>query len=274
MKLIIRYTLIVAISFAFINVLVAQDAAGKKKKKKSKKAEIELPSVSQELLDSLAANFVWVTGGKFMMGDYAGEADEKPAYEVVVDGFAISKYPVTQRQWTAIMGSSPSEFKGCDQCPIDMVSWDDAQHFIAILNKLTGKNYALPTEAEWEYAAKGGLKSQGLRYSGADNIEAVGWYTGNSGRHPHPVGEKTPNELGLYDMTGNVWEWCRDWYNKNYYELRESNNPTGPASGAARVRRGGSWFTQEVSCRTSSRNSVKQDYKDDSGGFRLVQYPN
>ena len=274
MKLIIRYTLIVAISFAFINVLVAQDAAGKKKKKKSKKAEIELPSVSQELLDSLAANFVWVTGGKFMMGDYAGEADEKPAYEVVVDGFAISKYPVTQRQWTAIMGSSPSEFKGCDQCPIDMVSWDDAQHFIETLNELTGKKYALPTEAEWEYAAKGGLKSQGLRYSGADNIEAVGWYTGNSGRHPHPVGEKTPNELGLYDMTGNVWEWCRDWYNKNYYELRESNNPTGPASGAARVRRGGSWFTQEVSCRTSSRNSVKQDYKDDSGGFRLVQYPN
>ncbi len=274
MKLMIRYALIITVSFAFVNVLVAQEATGKKKKKKDKQAETGQPSVSQQLLDSISGSMVWVTGGRFIMGNHSGEADERPEYEVVIDGYSISKYPVTQRQWTTIMGSNPSEFVGCDQCPIDRVSWDEAQQFIEILNKLTGKKYALPTEAEWEYAAKGGPKTQGYRYSGSDNIDAVAWHAGNSGRHPHPVGEKAPNELGLYDMTGNVWEWCQDWYNKNYYEVRESNNPTGPASGAARVRRGGSWFTQSINCKTSTRNSVKQDYRDDSGGFRLVQYPN
>ncbi|HRP32995.1 MAG TPA: formylglycine-generating enzyme family protein [Agriterribacter sp.] len=274
MSISFRNVLVVILSVVLTNAVMAQDSGGRKNKKKKKDTKSELPAVNQGLLDSLAADFVWVTGGKFIMGDYGGDADEKPAYEVTVDGFAISKYPVTQRQWAAIMGSNPSQFTGCDQCPVDMVSWDDAQRFIEILNKVSGKNYALPTEAEWEYAAKGGLKTRGFRYSGSDDINAVGWFTGNSGRHPHPVGEKAPNELGLYDMTGNVWEWCRDWYNKNYYELRESNNPTGPSSGSGRVRRGGSWFTQEVSCRTSTRNSVKQDYKDDSGGFRLVQYPN
>lgn len=273
MKLMAKYCLLVAAGVFVCSLLWAQDNGGKKKKRK-KEAKSELPAVSQGLLDSLESSFVWVTGGKFIMGDYGGEADEKPAYEVMIDGFAISKYPVTQRQWTAIMGSNPSGFQGCDQCPIDMVSWDDAQRFVEKLNEITGKKYALPTEAEWEYAAKGGLNTKGFQFSGSDNIEAVGWYTANSGRHPHPVGEKAPNELGLYDMTGNVWEWCQDWYNKNYYELRERNNPMGPATGAARVRRGGSWFTQSISCRTSSRNSVKQDYKDDSGGFRLVQYPN
>lgn len=274
MKLVIRYALIVAVSFAFVNIVAAQDAVAKKKKKKGKKEETVLPSVSRQLLDSIAGNMVWVTGGKFIMGNYAGEADEKPEYEVIVDGFAISKYPVTQHQWTAVMGSNPSEFAGCDACPVDRVSWDDAQRFIATLNRLTGKKYALPTEAEWEYAAKGGLKTNRYRYSGSDNIDDIAWHGGNSNRRPHPVGEKAPNELGLHDMSGNVWEWCQDWYNKNYYELQENNNPTGPASGAARVRRGGSWFTQAVNCKTSTRNSVKQDYKDDSGGFRLVQYPN
>ncbi|HRN58423.1 MAG TPA: formylglycine-generating enzyme family protein, partial [Agriterribacter sp.] len=115
-----------------------------------------MPQVSQALLDSISANMVWVTGGRFVMGNYSGEADERPQYEVVVDGYAISKYPVTQRQWTAIMGSNPSTFAGCDQCPADMVSWDEAQQFIETLNRLSGKQYALPTEAEWEYAAKGG----------------------------------------------------------------------------------------------------------------------
>lgn len=259
------------LSLVSLNVLVAQS---KEKKKKAKKAKTEMQSVSQSVLDSISGNMVWVTGGRFVMGSFSGEPDEKPEYEVIVDGFAISKYPVTQHQWTAIMGKNPSEFTGCDQCPVDMVSWDDAQHFIKRLNLLTGKRFALPTEAEWEYAAKGGLKTGGYHFSGSNNIDAVGWHSGNSGRHPHPVGEKAPNELGLYDMTGNVWEWCQDWYNKNYYELQVRNNPTGPQSGAARVRRGGSWFTQALNCRTSTRNSVKQDYKDDVAGFRLVQYPN
>ena len=274
MKVMVRYALLIVVSFALVNMLVAQDTGGKKKKKRGKKDEPELPVVSQGLLDSISGNLVWVTGGSFIMGNRAGEADERAEYEVVVDGFAISKYPVTQKQWKAIMGSNPSEFTGCDQCPIDRVSWDDAQRFIETLNKLSGKKYALPTEAEWEYAAKGGPKTQGYRYSGSDNIDDVAWHTGNSNRQPHPVGEKAPNELGLYDMSGNMWEWCQDWYDKNYYELQERNNPIGPVSGSGRVRRGGSWFTQAANCKTSTRNSVKQDYKDDSGGFRLVQYPN
>ncbi|HEX5026254.1 MAG TPA: formylglycine-generating enzyme family protein [Agriterribacter sp.] len=274
MKSVLKYALLLGLMFAFVNVLVAQEANSKKKKKKKKKGEIELPVVSRELLDSIQNNLVWVTGGKFVMGNSAGEADEKPMHEVIVDGFSMSRYPVTQRQWVAIMGNNPSEFQGCDQCPIDKVSWDDAQQFIKILNLLTGKKYTLPTEAEWEFAAKGGKDGRGYKYSGGDNLDELGWYTGNSGRMPHPVGEKLPNELGLYDMSGNVWEWCQDWYNKNFYELQEKYSPVGPESGAGRVRRGGSWFTQELNCKTSTRNNVKQDYKDDSGGFRLAQYPN
>ena len=265
----VKPILIVALMLMCIPAMAQQ-----KKKKKNKMTEIVLPIVSKEFLDSIQNNMVWVTGGRFVMGSNASEADERPAYEVVVDGYAISKYPVTQRQWVIIMKSNPSEFKGCDQCPIDKVSWDDAQQFIETLNALTGKKYSLPTEAEWEYAAKGGLQQKQFRYSGSDNVDEAGWYAGNSGRHPHPVGEKKPNAIGLYDMCGNVWEWCLDWYNKNYYEQNESNNPMGPSSGSGRVRRGGSWFTQAASCKTTTRNSVKQDYKDDLGGFRLVQYPN
>lgn len=266
--LLFRLSLILFVFFAGMFSVNAQH-----KKKKKEKDEV-LPSVTKEFLDSIQNNMVWVTGGKFIMGSAAGEADEKPAHEVVVDGFAMSKYPVTQRQWTVIMGSNPSEFAGCDQCPIDRVSWDDAQAFVSRLNKLSGKYYSLPTEAEWEYAAKGGLDGKGFRFSGSDDIDQVGWYASNSDRRPHEVGEKMPNELGLYDMTGNMWEWCQDWYEKFYYELNEKYSPMGPSSGSGRVRRGGSWFTQAVNCRSSTRNNVKQDYKDDSGTFRLAQYPN
>lgn len=255
-------------------ILTSAFVFAQSKKKNDKKEKTILPRVSKDLLDSIQNNMVWVTGGRFIMGSDAGEADERPAYKVTVDGYAISKYPVTQRQWAAIMGTNPSEFVGCDQCPIDKVTWNDAQKFIETLNALTGKKYSLPTEAEWEYAAKGGTNWQAFRYSGSDNIEEVAWYAGNGGRRPHPVGEKQPNTLGLYDMSGNVWEWCLDWYNKNYYEQNEDNNPMGPESGSGRVRRGGSWFTQAGTCKVTTRNSVKQDYSDDIGGFRLVLYPN
>lgn len=258
----------------FILLVLMGVTVSAQQKKKKDKSNIALPNVSKDFLDSIQNNMVWITGGRFVMGSDVSEADERPAYEVVVDGYAISKYPVTQRQWIVLMGSNPSEFKGCDQCPIDKVSWDDAQRFIGILNKLTSKKYSLPTEAEWEYAAKGGLQIKQFYYSGSDNIDEAGWYSGNSNRQPHPVGGKKPNSMGLYDMSGNVWEWCLDWYNKNYYEQMENNNPEGPSSGSGRVRRGGSWFTQAGNCKTTTRNSVKQDYSDDIGGFRLVQYPN
>lgn len=263
----VKTALIMTLLLMSVSAVYAQQS-------KKKKSKIALPLVSKELLDSIQNNMVWITGGKFIMGNDAGEADERPAYEVTVDGYAINKYPVTQRQWVAIMGSNPSEFAGCDQCPVDKVTWDDAQRFIEILNELTGKKYALPSEAEWEYAAKGGKNWKQFRYSGSDDIDEVGWYAGNSGRKPHPVGEKMPNSIGLYDMSGNVWEWCQDWYNKFYYEQNEDNNPVGPASGSGKVRRGGSWFTQAANCKTTTRNNVKQDYADDIGGFRLVQYPN
>ena len=261
--------------FFYVNQSIAQDTYQKSKRKKKNKSSIVVPTVSQAFLDSIRENMVWVTGGSFVMGNNISEPDERPAYEVVIDGFAISRYPVTQRQWMVIMERNPSDFPGCDQCPVDKVSWDDAQVFIQKLNALTGKKYTLPTEAEWEYAAKGGRDAPGnFRYAGSDNIDSVGWYAGNSGRMPHPVGQKKPNELGLYDMTGNVWEWCQDWYAKFYYEQNESNNPQGPPSGSGRVRRGGSWYTQSTNCKTSTRNNVRQDYFDDIGGFRLAQYPN
>jgi formylglycine-generating enzyme required for sulfatase activity len=261
--------------FFYVNQSIAQDTYQKSKRKKKNKSSIVVPTVSQAFLDSIRENMVWVTGGSFVMGNNISEPDERPAYEVVIDGFAISRYPVTQRQWMVIMERNPSDFPGCDQCPVDKVSWDDAQVFIQKLNVLTGKKYTLPTEAEWEYAAKGGRDAPGnFRYAGSDDIDSVGWYAGNSGRMPHPVGQKKPNELGLYDMTGNVWEWCQDWYAKFYYEQNESNNPQGPSSGSGRVRRGGSWYTQSTNCKTSTRNNVRQDYFDDIGGFRLAQYPN
>jgi formylglycine-generating enzyme required for sulfatase activity len=261
--------------FFYVNQSIAQDTYQKSKRKKKNKSSIVVPTVSQAFLDSIRENMVWVTGGSFVMGNNISEPDERPAYEVVIDGFAISRYPVTQRQWMVIMERNPSDFPGCDQCPVDKVSWDDAQVFIQKLNVLTGKEYTLPTEAEWEYAAKGGRDAPGnFRYAGSDDIDSVGWYAGNSGRMPHPVGQKKPNELGLYDMTGNVWEWCQDWYAKFYYEQNESNNPQGPPSGSGRVRRGGSWYTQSTNCKTSTRNNVRQDYFDDIGGFRLAQYPN
>lgn len=274
MRFPVKYILPALAGFFFVSLLSAQTSVQKKKKEKHKKNQTEISSDMQEVLDEIAGNMVWVTGGKFIMGNFSGEADEKPEFEVTIDGFAISKFPVTQQQWITIMGSYPGEFEGCDNCPVEMVSWNDAWRFIQILNEHTGKAYTLPTEAEWEYAAKGGLRTKHFKYSGSNNIDQTGWYVLNSGRHPHPVGEKLPNELGLYDMTGNVWEWCQDWYSKNYYDLQRHNNPTGPKDGVARVRRGGSWFTQAGNCATSSRNSVKQDYKDDAGGFRLAQYPN
>lgn len=275
MKIFAKYLIFLLPLLVFANHLAAQQDSKKKKRKSKDRKHLILPTVSQGLLDSIAGDMVWVTGGSFIMGSDISEDDERPAYEVVIDGFAMSRYPVTQRQWTVIMGHNPSDFPGCDQCPVDNVSWNDAQAFIETLNEITGKKYVLPTEAEWEYAAKGGRGGAGnLRYAGSNDIDSVGWYAGNSGRMPHPVGQKKPNELGLYDMSGNVWEWCHDWYAKYYYEQNESNNPPGPSSGSGRVRRGGSWFTQSTSCKATTRNNVRQDYFDNIGGFRLAQYPN
>jgi formylglycine-generating enzyme required for sulfatase activity len=155
---------------------------------------------------------------------------------------------------------------------VEQVSWNDIQSFLKKLNTATGKRFRLPTEAEWEYAARGGNKSRGYTYSGSNTLSSVGWHVGNSGSKTHAVGQKQANELGLYDMSGNVWEWCSDWYGRNYYSSSSSNNPKGPSSGSSRVLRGGSWSSSASYCRVADRNNYKPDLRYYNYGFRVVSF--
>ena len=216
---------------------------------------------------------VYVEGGTFTMGATSeqgseAESDEKPAHQVTLSSFSIGKYEVTQEEWEAVMGSNPSSFKGM-KLPVEQVSWNDCQDFIRKLNQLTGKHFRLPTEAEWEYAARGGSKSRGYKYAGGNDIGSVAWYYGYSGSKTHEVGQKQPNELGLYDMSGNVHEWCQDWYGS--YSGTSQTNPTGSSSGSIRVIRGGSWFFNARNCRVSNRNDYSPDSRDGNLGLRLAQ---
>jgi formylglycine-generating enzyme required for sulfatase activity len=213
-----------------------------------------------------------VPGGTFTMGCIDGRdgdcyAMETPAHKVTVSSFNIGKYEVTQAQWKAVMGDNPSQFKG-DNLPVVNVSWDDVRRFISHLNEQTGKLYRLPTEAEWEFAARGGKSSKGYMYSGSNTLNDVAWYADNSGEKIHPVGTKSPNELGIYDMSGNVWEWCSDWYGS--YDSNAQTNPTGPSSGSDRVQRGGGWFNHAVICRSANRGSNSPGYRFINVGFRVV----
>lgn len=217
---------------------------------------------------SFEPEMVFVEGGTFQMGSSSGESDESPVHTVTLSGFNIGKYEVTQAQWKAVMGNNPSNFLGCDNCPVENVSWNDVQDFIRKLNAQTGKNYRLPTEAEWEYASKGGKQSRGYNYSGSNDLGSVAWNTDNSGSKTHAAGGKQANELGIYDMSGNVWEWCSDWYG-NYNSYSETN-PTGASSGQSRVLRGGSWINYANYCRTANRSRNYPDYRDINYGFRLV----
>ncbi|MAT55238.1 MAG: hypothetical protein CMN32_12215 [Saprospirales bacterium] len=215
---------------------------------------------------------VFVQGGTFQMGSTDGDSDEEPVHTVRVDDFYIGKYEVTQAQWWAVMGDNPSYFSDCDNCPVENVSWNDVQTFIRKLNEKTGKHYRLPTEAEWEYAARVG--KNGYKYAGSNDPDEVAWYKSNSGSKTHPVGLKKPNVLGLYDMSGNVWEWCQDWYDAAYYKNYKNgpgNNPQGPSSGSYRVLRGGSWFNLPRYCRVAGRGRSDPSYRYSGGGFRLAQ---
>lgn len=214
---------------------------------------------------------VYVAGGTFTMGaspnDLAARYNEEPAHSVTVSGFYIGKYEVTQKQWVEIMGSNPSNYKG-DELPVENVNWNDVQEFILKLNAKTGKKYRLPTEAEWEFAARGGNKSKGYKYSGSNKISAVACYRDRLGSKTQPVGTKAPNELGIYDMSGNVCEWCSDCY--GIYSSDPQTNPKGPSSGSDRVIRGGSFFHNAEHCRVSSRTFCLSEYGLFSIGFRLV----
>jgi formylglycine-generating enzyme required for sulfatase activity len=215
--------------------------------------------------------FVFVKGGCFQMGDAFGDgaAEEKPVHKVCVGNFHMGKYEVTQGQWQQVMGENPSKFKQCGlDCPVENVSWNDAQEFISRLNKKSGAKYRLPTEAEWEYAARSGGKKEKL--AGGGKLNDIGWYAGNSGGTTHPAGKKQPNGLGLYDMSGNVFEWCNDWHDDAYYTDSPQQNPKGPAKGADRVARGGSYEDEPESLRTVNRNYNNVDFRNGNFGLRLV----
>ena len=215
---------------------------------------------------------VRVEGGTFTMGATAEQgsdaySDEKPTHQVTLSSYSIGKTEVTQALWQAVMGSNPSYFKGSN-LPVETVSWEECQNFIRKLNALTGKNFRLPTEAEWEYAARGGSNSRGFKYSGSNTLSNVAWYDDNSADKTHPVATKASNELGIYDMSGNVWEWCSDW--DSSYTSASQTNPTGPISGSHRVFRGGSWVNIARGCRVSLRNSITPAGRNDDLGLRLA----
>lgn len=210
--------------------------------------------------------FASVPGGCFTAGAMDGNSDEKPPHEVCLSPYYLGKYEVTQGQWRRVMGSNPALFNRCgDDCPVDQVSWSDAQEFISRLNGLTGRRYRLPTEAEWEYACTGGGK--GDRHCGGE-VAAVAWHDGNSGARVHPVGQKKPNSFGIFDMSGNVWEWVLDWNGR--YPAKPQQDPMGPTTGSSRVRRGGSWQYGADKARATWRSSGYQEDRAMDLGFRLA----
>ena len=249
--------------------------AAPKKTQPARQAQQQKPAASTSRpkvsLDEIMRNMVYVEGGTFTMGATSEQKkpddDEKPTHRVSLSSFYIGKYEVTQALWKAVMGSNPSRFEG-DNLPVENVSWNDCQTFLRKLNAMTGKNFRLPTEAEWEFSARGGNLSRGYQYSGSKKIDDVAWYRNNSGSKTHNVGTKAPNELGIYDMSGNVWEWCQDW--KGSYSSSAQTNPKGPISGSFRVYRGGSWDFGARNCRVAFRIDGAPDFRIFNLGFRLA----
>jgi formylglycine-generating enzyme required for sulfatase activity len=216
----------------------------------------------------------YVRGGQFSMGIVSkliyrndwGEADERPVHTVRVSSFCMGDTPVTQALWKAVMGDNPSVYKG-DNLPVDSVSWYDCQEFLQRLNELTGKEFRLPTEAEWEYAARGGCFHTDFVFANEDYSSDV---VCNSYLQSNRVKSCSPNILGLYDMSGNVWEWCDDWYDENYYKVSQKNNPRGPRSGEKRVVRGGSWCFIAHNCRVTHRAGEPPQGRFYDIGLRVV----
>lgn len=229
---------------------------------------------------------IWVEGGEFMMGCTSEQGhcydDAQNVRSVTVDGFYIGMLEVTQSQWEKITGtniySQKNKAGSSSTCgvgvnyPMCYVNWEEAMEFCRLLSNKTGKKYTLPTEAQWEYAARGGKKADGTKYAGSNMIDAVAWYTDNSGSSTHPCGTKCANALGIYDMSGNVYEWCKDWYS-SIYTSNGTNNPTGPSSGTDRVARGGCWSYGAASCRVAARGSGSPGSRGGYLGFRVVCIP-
>ena len=247
------------------------------------------PAANQDFIETvwgINMKMIWVEGGDFLMGCTSEqgncESDEQNVRRVTVDGFYIGMLEVTQSQWEKVVGTSIYQQKtkadysytycvGPDY-PMYYVSWDEAMEFCRLLSNKTGRTYTLPTEAQWEYAARGGNKNEGAKYAGSNMIDAVAWYTDNSGSSTHIVGSKRANALGIYDMSGNVWEWCKDWYS-NSYVSNDTNNPVGPSSGFNRVNRGGGWGSTASGCRVADRSYYSPDDRRGNLGFRVVCLP-
>lgn len=259
-----------------------KEAEAKRKKQEEAAARRErtnnnLNAISSEdqsfTVNGVRFNMIKVEGGTFRMGateEQGSDAwdDEKPVHSVTLSDYYIGQTEVTQQLWQAVMGSNPSYFKGDSQCPVENVSWEDCQEFIEKLNRLTGQNFRLPTEAEWEFAARGGNKSRGYKYSGSNTVGDVAWYYGNSGDRTHAVATKQANELGLYDMSGNAWERCSDW--RGAYPKSSQTNPKGPLSGSGRVLRGGSWYSDARGVRVSFRGCIAPSGRYYPYGLRLT----
>ena len=240
------------------------------------------PNVKTFYANGVSFDMVEVRGGTFRMGATSEQGsdvsrDEKPVHSVTLSGYYIGKTEVTQELWQAVMGTTLTDFASqlgvCtygvgDDYPMYFISWDDCKEFIGMLNEITQMNFRLPTEAEWEFACRGGNNSRGYKYSGSNYIDNVAWYWDNSGKKTHPVATKLPNELGIYDMSGNVWEWCSDWYDK--YSSGAQANPTGPESGSCRVFRGGGWGSYAGYCRSSNRGYNTPTHRHDRLGLRLA----
>ena len=230
------------------------------------------PNKTVFTVKGVSFEMVEVKGGTFTMGATSEQGsdaydNEKPTHQVTLSDYLIGKTEVTQELWEAVMGSNPSYFKN-PKNPVESVSWNDCQLFIQKLNQLTGMNFSFPTEAEWEYAARGGQNTKGYKYSGSNDNGSVAWYESNSSKQTHAVASKSPNELGLYDMSGNVFEWCYDWYGS--YNSDSQTNPNGPSSGSDRVRRGGCWSNDSRHCRVSLRYYSSSDSRLIDLGFRLA----
>ncbi len=238
------------------------------------------PSVQTFTVNGVDFVMVPVDGGSFMMGATAEQGSdassrEKPVHKVTLSSYSIGQTEVTQELWIAVMGSNPSYFSGI-QLPVERVSWEDCQAFIEMLNEITNQSFRLPTEAEWEFAARGGNESQGYKYSGSNDLPSVAWYSYNDSWElrgtgyygTHEVATRDPNELQLYDMSGNVHEWCQDRYGD--YTSGEQFNPTGPVTGTTRVYRGGNWYFDDWFCRVSFRNGLSPASSNYGIGLRLA----